>query len=75
MIPKFKTGDKVKLLDGSGVEDFTAGWAKGMESWVGETCTIDEVCGDWSTDGRIAYYINECVWTWDERAMELVTEE
>lgn len=75
MTPKYKTGDRVRLLDGSGIADFAAGWANGMKSWVGEICTIDEVCGDWSTEGRVAYYLVEGVWTWDERAMEPVTEE
>ena len=74
MIPKYKPGDKVRLLDGGEIEDFTAGWTNAMNQWAGTVCTIEEKDDHWSADGRNAYSLVECVWTWDERAMELVKE-
>ena len=68
---KFKVGDKVKVLDGSKIENYTGGWS----SWwmledVGKVVTIKEV-RDYS-DGRIGYRMNEIVCIWDERGLELV---
>ena len=34
--PKFKVGDKVKILDGSKIKDYTNGWVDYMSKYVVE---------------------------------------
>lgn len=72
--PKFKIGDKVTILDGKDISDYTGGWAGDMRPLVGQTATIDAVSpypGD-----RIGYYLkgdkDASGFVWDERGLELV---
>ena len=68
---KFKVGDKVKVLDGSKIANYTGGWSLcGMQDDVGKIVTIKEVC-DFS-EGRIGYRMKEIICVWDERGLELV---
>lgn len=68
---KFKVGDKVRILDGSKIENYTGGWSLfGMQENVGEVVTIKEVC-EYDND-RIGYRMNEVVCVWDERGLKLV---
>lgn len=70
---KFKVGDKVKILDGSKIENYTGGWNTwGMKGDVGKVVTIKEV--EKKDDGRVGYRMNEVVCVWDERGLELVTK-
>lgn len=73
---KFKVGDKVRILDGSKIEDYTGSWAifGGMNKYIGTIQTIEEVDEDWS-DGRVSYYMEDIGYSWDERGLELVTEQ
>lgn len=72
---KFKVGDKVKILDGSKIENYTGGWSTwGMQEDVGKVVTIKEVREYSNGDDRIGYKMNEVVCTWDERGLELVTK-
>lgn len=68
---KFKVGDKVRILDGSKIENYTGGWSTwGMKEDVGKVVTIKEV-HEYSDD-RIGYRMNEIICIWDERGLELV---
>ena len=68
---KFKVGDKVRILDGSKIDNYTGGWSLwGMQEDVGKVVTIKEVRK--YDDGRIGYRMNEIVCVWDERGLELV---
>lgn len=68
---KFKVGDKVRILDGSKIENYTGGWSPwGMQENVGEVVTIKGVC-EYDND-RIGYRMKEICCTWDERGLELV---
>jgi len=70
---KFKVGDKVKILDGSKIENYTGGWSLcGMQDDVGKIVTIKEV--EKKDDGRVGYHMNEVLCVWDERGLELVTK-
>jgi hypothetical protein len=71
-IPKFKVGDKVKVLDGKNIPNYTFGW--GMNRHIGNVYTIKKV-DETISDGRIGYRMEECLCTWDERGLELVEEK
>lgn len=72
---KFKVGDKVRILDGSKIENYHGGWAYKMKEFVGKVFTIDEVVpgGSWSNTGY-CFKENTC-FIWDERGLELEREE
>ena len=69
---KFKPGDKVRVLDGSNIPDYTHAW--GMPDAVGKIYTIKNV--GFYSNGYVGYalkeYQSECVF--DERGLELVNE-
>lgn len=70
---KFQVGDKVRILDGSKIENYTGGWSTwGMKEDVGKVVTIKEVHEHYSSSDRIGYRMNEVVCIWDERGLELV---
>ena len=66
---KFKVGDKVEILDGIGIPDYTQGW--NMPEFVGDVVTIRD-CEKYS-DGRIAYRVWENTYTFDERGLAPAT--
>ena len=63
---KFKVGDKVRVLDGSNIENYNCGWVESMHEFVGEMFTVKYVYSGHavSLEGNI--------FTWDERGLELV---
>lgn len=72
---KFKIGDKVKILDGSEIKDYTGSWASGMKKYVGNACKISSVDEEWG-NGRVSYQlVKGGSYDWDERGLELVEEE
>ena len=71
---KFKIGDKVKILDGSEIKDYTGRWATGMNKYVGKTATIESINEQWS-DGRCSYVLDIDAYVWDERGLEFVDED
>lgn len=71
---KFKVGDKVRILDGSKIENYTGCWNGAMEDHVGEVYTIKHIDTDW-TNGRVSYHLNNVLFNWDERSLELVSEK
>jgi len=71
---KFKVGDKVRILDGSKIENYTGKWDSFMNFCVGNVYTIKSVNRDW-TDGRVSYRLNDVIFDWDERCLELASEK
>lgn len=68
--PVFKPGDKVKILDGSDIKNYTGGWATGMRKHIGVEHTVASY--DDYDDGRVAYRLEGQCFRWDERGLELV---
>lgn len=68
--PKFKVGDKVKILDGSNIRNYTGGFVDDMRNEVGNVYTIETV-NDNKYEGS-SYYLKEVMYKWDERGLELV---
>lgn len=72
--PKFKVGDKVKILDGSKINSYYSGWNKiKMPSAVGKTAKIARVLRP-NSMGVIGYRLEENPFEWDERGLALVRE-
>lgn len=71
---KFKKGDKVRILDGSNLEDYRGSYVSDMVSHIGKVYTIKRMCChiDGRTDG---YRLDGVPYVWDERALELVKPE
>lgn len=69
---KFKVGDKVRILDGSKIKNYTGGWV--MSDRVGKIGTIRAVNTDYH-DGRVSYLLEEFYCRYDERGLELVEPE
>lgn len=69
---KFKVGDKVRILDGSKIENYTCGYPEPMRAYTGDIRIISDVIA--YADGRFGYHTKGSYWTWDERALELVYE-
>lgn len=66
---KFKVGDKVRILDGSSIEKYTGAWDEKMSAYIGKISEIKSVI-DKSYEGRIAYFLKDSPYIWDERGLE-----
>ena len=71
---KFKKGDKVRILDGSNIRNYAGGWVSDMNEHVGRVATIESVDANY-LNGRVGYDVQECIFTFDERGLTLVTDE
>lgn len=69
--PKFKVGERVKLLDGSNIPNYSGYWGVGMVTYVGTESTINDVVYDQYTN-VFRYYVNSNGYAWDERGLALV---
>lgn len=75
---KFKIGDRVKVLDGSNIDDYTGGWCAIMFDYCGETATV---IARESYRGKRGYHLksdNEKFNTFvlfDERGIKMANEE
>lgn len=72
--PKFKVGDKVRILDGSKIIGYTGGWGHGMKRHIGEIATIKSITKCWGTPDY-CYRLEEFSYIWDERGLGLVKPE
>lgn len=74
---KFKVGDKVRILDGSKIKDYTGGWNLSiMAPHVGDVTTIEEIVEiDDTTFYFLGLHFPRCYICWDERGLEPVKEE
>lgn len=50
---KFKVGDKVRILDGSKIKDYTGGWCDSLKLYTGHNSTVIDVMD--FADGRVGY--------------------
>ena len=64
---KFKVGDKVRILDGSKINNYAGGWTKKMGRYVGEVYKVANVVHD-SSDS--SYILEGFAYVWDERGLE-----
>lgn len=69
---KFKIGDKVEILDGSKIKNYTGNFALPMKKYIGKTMKIVEI--NTMYEGRTAYRMTETGYMWDERGLKLVTD-
>jgi len=67
---KFKVGDKVRIFDGSHIDNYRGYWADSMNDYVGQVRTIRKVGSPWC--GVADYNLVGIPFTWDERGLELV---
>ena len=70
--PKFKVGDKVRILDGSKIKGYTFGWFSNMARHIGEIVTISSIG---LFQSHLYYLTEEYMYNWDERGLELVKPE
>lgn len=64
----FKVGDKVRVLDGSQIENYAGGWTRGMKEYVGKVFTVEDV---FVFHGGAAYLLNNKQhYMFDERGLE-----
>ena len=64
---KFKVGDKVRILDGSKINNYAGGWITKMGRYVGEIHEVSNVI-HLSSDSR--YILEGVNYVWDERGLE-----
>lgn len=69
--PRFKVGDRVKILDGSGIPHYIGEWASSMSKYVGREATIARVT---PRETGYAYSLEGSIFAWDERGLEKVDE-
>ena len=69
---KFKVGDKVEILDGSKIKNYTGNFTLPMKKYIGKTMEIAEINTHY--EGRTAYCMTETGYMWDERGLKLVTD-
>lgn len=68
---KFKVGDKVRILDGSKIKNYSGTWCpKSMKHYVGEVHVIENVRVH--DDGITSYVMEDNCFNWDERGLEPV---
>ncbi len=65
---KFKVGDKVKILDGSGINNYSGGWNDYMSEQIGKISEVIEVLELMFPD-KVAYRLKDLYCFWDERGL------
>ena len=67
---KFKVGDKVRILDGSKIENYSGGWTPKMGRYVGEVYKVANVAHYNSLSNMYEYELEGVNYVWDERGLE-----
>lgn len=67
---KFKVGDKVRILDGSKIENYAGGWTPKMGRYVGEVYKVANVVHYSSGSSMYEYELEGVAYVWDERGLE-----
>ena len=67
---KFKVGDKVRILDGSKIENYAGGWTTKMGRYVGEVYKVANVAHYNSLSNMYEYELEGVNYVWDERDLE-----
>jgi len=65
---KFNVGDRVRILDGRNIANYTGYWTNSMSPYVGNIVTIVD---RFTSCGLPAYKVEGRGYTWDERGLEL----
>lgn len=63
---KFKVGDRVRILDGSKIENYTGKWTPLMCLHIDKIVTIGDC---FEMNGLPAYHVKEIGYSWDERGL------
>ena len=66
---KFKVGDKVRILDGSNIENYAGGWTTKMGRYVGKVYKVANVVHCYHSGSNI-YRLEGAHYGWDERGLE-----
>lgn len=64
--PKYNVGDKVVVLNGKDIPDYTGSFAREMNRFIGKVLTIEKC--DWRDD-KYGYYMKETDFVFDERGL------
>lgn len=64
---KIEIGSKIRILDGSHVDQYRCHWVSDMNRWAGEVCTVDFI-----SDDHEYVRVAENGWSFDIRYVELV---
>lgn len=75
MKPRFKVGDKVRILDGSKIENYAGGWFCTMKKYIDQVFTVDSVHPWWGKSKAPAYALKGSDLIWDERGLERVDDK
>ena len=67
---KFKVGDKVRILDGSKIENYAGGWTTKMWRYVGEVYKVANVVHHPIDSSMYEYELDGVGYLWDERGLE-----
>ena len=71
---KFKVGDKVRILDGSKIKNYTDGWCGSLKRYTGRNSTVIDVVD--FVDGRVGYKLYDTNnFTFDERSLKYAEHE
>lgn len=62
---KIKVGDKIRILDGSHIKNYSGSWVQLMEKYIGSVLTVENIIGN-------KVIVKECLFVFDLRAVELV---
>lgn len=72
---KFHIGDKVRILDGSMIEEYAGGWHnETMAKYIGTVHTISKAAIYFSSE-RVGYMMEDIPLVFDKRGLELVKQE
>lgn len=72
---KFKVGDTVRILCGTGIEGYTGGFNDVMLALCGEIRKIREVTARGENSEKPCYYLENTNFLWDERGLERVDKD
>lgn len=72
MKAKFNPGDRVVILDGNKIPNYTCGWTEPMDNYIGE---IHEIKSSALYGGTHAYCLKGIPYSWDERGLKLTKPE
>lgn len=71
---KFKVGDRVRILDGSKIENYAGGWCGSLKRYTGRNSTVIDVMD--FVDGRVGYKLyGTDIFTFDERSLKYAEHE
>ena len=66
---EIRIGDRVMILDGNNIPDYTASWVEGMKRYVGKIGTVKEIIDYF---GREGVRLKEFGFTYDMRGLKKV---